>query len=173
MRRRTLFAGSLALSPLVSLGAARARARRLAGRQDDPDHRAVPARRHRRHRRAAARRSRSAPRSTPRSSSRTSPAPAPISATEQVVRAAPDGLTLLFGGVPNAINETLYHESELQPAARPRRRHAGGEPAERAGGQPERPGDARSPSSSRSTRRSPARSTSRPAGSERRRICAP
>ena len=28
--------------------------------------------------------------------------------TEQVVRAAPDGLTLLMGGVPNAINETLY-----------------------------------------------------------------
>ena len=28
--------------------------------------------------------------------------------TEQVVRAAPDGLTLLFGGVPNSINETLY-----------------------------------------------------------------
>jgi tripartite-type tricarboxylate transporter receptor subunit TctC len=29
-------------------------------------------------------------------------------ATEQVVRAAPDGLTLLMGGIPNAINETLY-----------------------------------------------------------------
>ena len=29
-------------------------------------------------------------------------------ATEMVVRAAPDGLTLLMGGVPNAINETLY-----------------------------------------------------------------
>ena len=28
--------------------------------------------------------------------------------TEQVVRAAPDGLTLLLGGIPNAINETLY-----------------------------------------------------------------
>jgi tripartite-type tricarboxylate transporter receptor subunit TctC len=28
--------------------------------------------------------------------------------TEQVVRAAPDGLTLLMGGVPNSINETLY-----------------------------------------------------------------
>jgi tripartite-type tricarboxylate transporter receptor subunit TctC len=28
--------------------------------------------------------------------------------TEQVVRATPDGLMLLFGGVPNAINETLY-----------------------------------------------------------------
>src|SRR6267154_1568144 len=28
--------------------------------------------------------------------------------TEQVVRAAPDGLTLLMGGIPNAINETLY-----------------------------------------------------------------
>jgi tripartite-type tricarboxylate transporter receptor subunit TctC len=28
--------------------------------------------------------------------------------TEQVVRAAPDGSTLLFGGVPNSINETLY-----------------------------------------------------------------
>jgi tripartite-type tricarboxylate transporter receptor subunit TctC len=29
-------------------------------------------------------------------------------ATEQVARAAADGLTLLMGGVPNAINETLY-----------------------------------------------------------------
>ena len=29
-------------------------------------------------------------------------------ATEIVARAAPDGLTLLMGGVPNAINETLY-----------------------------------------------------------------
>jgi tripartite-type tricarboxylate transporter receptor subunit TctC len=28
--------------------------------------------------------------------------------TEQVVRATPDGLTLLMGGVPNSINETLY-----------------------------------------------------------------
>jgi tripartite-type tricarboxylate transporter receptor subunit TctC len=28
--------------------------------------------------------------------------------TEMVARAAPDGLTLLMGGVPNAINETLY-----------------------------------------------------------------
>jgi tripartite-type tricarboxylate transporter receptor subunit TctC len=28
--------------------------------------------------------------------------------TEMVVRAAPDGLTLLMGGIPNAINETLY-----------------------------------------------------------------
>jgi tripartite-type tricarboxylate transporter receptor subunit TctC len=28
--------------------------------------------------------------------------------TEQVARAAPDGLTLLMGGIPNAINETLY-----------------------------------------------------------------
>src|SRR5688572_8580705 len=28
--------------------------------------------------------------------------------TEQVVRATPDGLTLLLGGVPNSINETLY-----------------------------------------------------------------
>ena len=28
--------------------------------------------------------------------------------TELVARAAPDGLTLLMGGVPNAINETLY-----------------------------------------------------------------
>jgi tripartite-type tricarboxylate transporter receptor subunit TctC len=28
--------------------------------------------------------------------------------TEMVVRAAPDGLTLLIGGIPNAINETLY-----------------------------------------------------------------
>lgn len=28
--------------------------------------------------------------------------------TEQVVRAAPDGLTLLMGGIPNAINESLY-----------------------------------------------------------------
>ena len=28
--------------------------------------------------------------------------------TEQVVRAEPDGLTLLLGGIPNAINETLY-----------------------------------------------------------------
>ena len=28
--------------------------------------------------------------------------------TEMVVRAAPDGLTLLMGGVPNSINETLY-----------------------------------------------------------------
>jgi len=28
--------------------------------------------------------------------------------TEMVARAAPDGLTLLMGGIPNAINETLY-----------------------------------------------------------------
>jgi tripartite-type tricarboxylate transporter receptor subunit TctC len=28
--------------------------------------------------------------------------------SEMVVRAAPDGLTLLMGGIPNAINETLY-----------------------------------------------------------------
>ena len=32
-------------------------------------------------------------------------------------------------------------QSEFQPAARSRRRHAGGEPAERAGGQPERAGE--------------------------------
>jgi tripartite-type tricarboxylate transporter receptor subunit TctC len=30
--------------------------------------------------------------------------------TEQVVRATPDGLMLLFGGVPNSINETLYQK---------------------------------------------------------------
>jgi tripartite-type tricarboxylate transporter receptor subunit TctC len=31
-------------------------------------------------------------------------------ATEFVARAAPDGLTLLMGGIPNAINETLYEK---------------------------------------------------------------
>lgn len=30
--------------------------------------------------------------------------------TEMVARAAPDGLTLLVGGIPNAINETLYEK---------------------------------------------------------------
>ena len=73
--------------------------------------------------------------SASRSSSRAGPAPAPVIATESVVRAAADGYTLLFVGAPNAIMPRSRRSLiSTSPRHRTGRRHR--PRAERHGGAP-------------------------------------